>query len=78
MARSWCLVKPGGQALVGLPSGEEVIGFNSHRIYGPATYPDMFSNWEVAATNTNFSKFTRASIAAYQSIHALNRIDELT
>ena len=41
MARSWCLVKPGGHALVGLPSGEEVIGFNSHRIYGPQTYAQV-------------------------------------
>jgi hypothetical protein len=74
MARSWCLVKPAGKALVGLPSGEEVIGFNSHRIYGPQNYPQIFANWEVFATNTDFTKFKRSSIAGYQSLHALNKI----
>jgi hypothetical protein len=58
MARSWCLVKPGGQALVGLPSGEEVIGFNSHRIYGPRTYPDMFANWDQFYKNPFRSKIS--------------------
>ena len=32
MARSWCLVKPGGYALVGVPFGPDVIGFNSHKV----------------------------------------------
>jgi hypothetical protein len=46
MARAWCFVKPGGQALVGLPSGPDTIGFNSHKIYGPVSYAQMFANWE--------------------------------
>ena len=32
MARSWCLVKPGGFGIVGVPTGPDRIGFNSHKV----------------------------------------------
>jgi hypothetical protein len=56
MARAWCFVKPGGQALVGLPSGPDMMGFNSHKVYGRIMYAQLFANWEVEATNVDFSK----------------------
>jgi hypothetical protein len=46
MARAWCLVKPGGRALVGVPSGPDIVVFNSHRIYGPVAYSHLFANWK--------------------------------
>ncbi len=54
MARSWCLLRPGGKALVGVPSGPDVIAYNSHRIYGPLGYAQLFANFEQVFTNTDF------------------------
>ena len=46
MARSWCLVKPGGYGLVGVPTGPDTIAFNSHKIYGRHGLAQIFANWE--------------------------------
>ena len=46
MARSWCLVKPGGYGLVGVPTGPDNIAFNSHKIYGRHGLAQIFANWE--------------------------------
>jgi hypothetical protein len=46
MARSWCLVKPGGYGLVGVPTGPDTIAFNSHKIYGRHGFAQIFANWE--------------------------------
>ena len=73
MARAWCFVKPGGQALVGVPSGPDMIGFNSHKIYGPVAYSHLFANWEQVYTDTDFSKNDGKCFWCYQSIHALAR-----
>jgi hypothetical protein len=54
MARAWCLVKPGGRALVGVPSGPDIVVFNSHRIYGPVAYSHLFANWEQVSMLKHF------------------------
>ena len=46
MARAWCLVKPGGYGLVGVPAGPDVIAFNSHKMYGRHGLAQIFANWE--------------------------------
>ena len=52
MAKTWCLVKNGARALVGVPSlfkegnNAEYIGFNAGRIYGNIQIPHLFANWE--------------------------------
>ena len=46
MARSWCLVKPGGYGLVGVPTGPDTIAFNSHKIYGRHGLAQIIANWE--------------------------------
>ena len=51
MAKTWCLVKKGARALVGVPSlfkegnNAEYIGFNAGRIYGSIQIPHLFANW---------------------------------
>jgi Caenorhabditis protein of unknown function, DUF268 len=34
VARVWCITKPGGYLLLGLPTGIDAIKFNAHRVYG--------------------------------------------
>ena len=46
MGRAWCQMKTGAMALVGLPAGNDVICFNSHRRYGPFLYSQLFANWK--------------------------------
>lgn len=46
MAQAWCVVKPGGYALVAVPTDYwDHIEFNYHRIYGPIMFPHLFANW---------------------------------
>ena len=56
MARAWCLVKPGGLAVVGMPVGPDLIEFNAHRIYGPVQLPHFFANWEQVYTETDITE----------------------
>ena len=46
MGQAWCQLKPGARALVGLPAGNDVLCFNSHRAYGPFLYSQLFSYWK--------------------------------
>ena len=54
MARAWCMVKPGGRALIGLPTHSDMITFNAHRVYGPVLLSHLFSNWEQVYTKAKF------------------------
>ena len=56
MARAWCLMKPGGMALVGFPSGPDRLEFNAHRIYGPVQLPHFFANWDQVYTDANLTQ----------------------
>ena len=45
MAKTWCLTRPGGRALVGIPSGMDLINFNANKLYGRIMLPHLFANW---------------------------------
>ena len=45
MAKTWCLTRPGGRALVGVPSGMDLINFNANKLYGRIMLPHLFANW---------------------------------
>ena len=47
MAKAWCLTKPKGQALVGVPSGMDLVLFNSNRNYGRIMNSHLFASWNV-------------------------------
>lgn len=49
VARLWCVCKPGGGFLLGVPSmdsDEDVIVWNAHRLYGPFLYSHLTANWD--------------------------------
>lgn len=56
MARAWCLMKPGGVALVGLPAGPDKLEFNVHRIYGTIQLPHFFANWKQVYTEAKLKQ----------------------
>ena len=56
MSKAWCLTKPGGKLLIGVPTGYDSIYFNAHRLYGPIQYSHLFANWNVVYTETKMFK----------------------
>ena len=45
VSRAWCVTKPGGKMLLGLPSGKDQVYFNAHRLYGKVRWPLVTANW---------------------------------
>ena len=72
MARAWCLMKPGGMALVGMPSGPDRLEFNLHRIYGPIQLPHFFANWELVYTEANITSRHSCSFC-YQPLYVVKK-----
>ena len=52
--RAWCVTKPNGFLLLGLPGGsEDNIRYNAHRMYGQYRWPLITTNWEVQQLEMN-------------------------
>ena len=47
MAKAWCVMKPKGRALVGVPSGLDKVIFNTNKNYGRIMNSHLFANWDV-------------------------------
>jgi hypothetical protein len=45
LARAWCVTKASGSLTLGLSSADDHVYFNAGRIYGPARWPYMATNW---------------------------------
>ena len=76
MARAWCVVAPGGRAIVGLPmAGKDLVCMNAHRMYGPVMLGHLFSNWDVVwAEAQDFAKFpTDCNSWMFQPITVLEK-----
>jgi hypothetical protein len=46
VVRAWCVTKPGGKMLLGIPTGKDSIEFNAHRWYGEFRWPLITANWK--------------------------------
>lgn len=47
IARAWCVTKPRGELLIGVPTDNvDRIEFNAHRVYGPLMYSHLVANWK--------------------------------
>ena len=52
MARTWCVLKPSGLVLAGVPIGEkDQIAYNAHRVYGPVALPHLLANFRLLWTS---------------------------
>jgi Caenorhabditis protein of unknown function, DUF268 len=58
VARAWCITKPGGYMLLGLPTGLDWIEYNAHRVYGKYRWPLMTTNWIPIQSSLPFSNGT--------------------
>lgn len=45
VARAWCVTKPGGNLILGVPFGKDKLFFNAYREYGKYRYPFLTTNW---------------------------------
>ena len=72
MARGWCLLKPGGRALIGVPTLEQdKIWFNIGRMYGPIQYPHLFANWRQIHSNIDYkhgNEVSKTCLWCYQPL----------
>ena len=83
MAKAYCLTRPGGKLLIGVPSGYDAVYFNMHRLYGPIQYSHLFTNWNVVYTEAKMFKDgirtkekdlpCTPGIFCYQPIHILEK-----
>ena len=75
MARAWCVLKPGGRALIGIPIGPGVdrIYFNSHKLYGPLMLSHLFSNWKQIFSDLNYDTYDDECIPCYQEIFIVEK-----
>jgi len=50
VGQAWCVASPGAKLALAVPtsvhSGEDVIEYNAHRVYGPGLYPFLATNWQ--------------------------------
>ena len=53
MAKAWCVMKPKGRALIGVPSGLDEVFFNVGRNYGRIMSSHLFANWNIVHTEFN-------------------------
>ena len=66
MARGWCLLKPGGKALIGVPvSKREKIYFNGCRMYGPIQFAHLFANWNQIHSNIDYEEAEEVAVHCY-------------
>ncbi len=74
MARSHCLLKPGGQALVGVPTGpKDALFFNAHRIYGPIMLSHLFANWKQVYTEMDPRDASPRCPSCYQPLYIVEK-----
>lgn len=56
MAKAWCLTKPGGLAVITVPTAKmDSIVYNAHRCYGPILLSHLFSNWKIRFASESFN-----------------------
>ena len=79
MSRAWCLLRPGGRVLIGLPTGRDEICFNSHRVYGTFLYSRLFSYWKQIYSEVDPKVYHKETVCrdlsqnTYQPIHILEK-----
>lgn len=50
IARAWCVTKPKAWIWMGVPTGQDRIFYNWHRIYGKFRWPIVMTNWKTITT----------------------------
>lgn len=65
LARGWCVTKPQGALLLGVPGGPDAIEFNAHRIYGNIRMPLITANWLPANGTKDYEAAGKNALAFY-------------
>ncbi|XP_059080225.1 uncharacterized protein LOC131878306 isoform X2 [Tigriopus californicus] len=73
MARTWCVTKKGGRALVGVPTGPDQVLFNAAKVYGPLQYSHLFANWKQIHSTADYSKYSQQCRYCYQPVHIIEK-----
>eukprot|EP00095_Tigriopus_kingsejongensis_P005113 maker-scaffold161_size295871-snap-gene-1.34 protein:Tk05113 transcript:maker-scaffold161_size295871-snap-gene-1.34-mRNA-1 annotation:"hypothetical protein GUITHDRAFT_82324" len=73
MARTWCVTKEGGRALIGVPTGPDQVLFNAAKVYGPLQYSHLFANWKQIQSEVDDSMYRDQCKYCYQPIHIIEK-----
>ena len=74
--RAWCLLKPGGLALVGVPvHHKEYLAFNGCRLYGPIALPHLFANFKQVYTEMDTNRVRPDCYWCYQPLFVAQKKD---
>ena len=73
-ARAWCTMRVGGKAIIGIPTGPDIVSYNSHKIYGPVLYSHLFANWKQVYTETDMNQYDETCNYCYQPLHVIEKV----
>ena len=75
MAQAWCVTKPDGKALIGIPlgPGQDAVYFNAHRVYGPTMLPHLFARWTQVYSELNYTWYDRICESCYQELFVVQK-----
>ena len=73
MAKVSCLLKPGALLFFGMPTAEDRVAWNAHRVYGRARIPLLFAAWDVVDVigTVDLDRKTKASEMGSQPVWVL-------
>jgi len=60
-ARAWCVTNDNGFMVLGLPTGDDKVLFNAHRIYGKYRWPLVATNWHLLNENEASDNYLASS-----------------
>ena len=70
MARVWCLMSPGGRAIIGVPTASDKVCFNCNKFYGRVLYNNVFSNWNLIHSEIDPQKlFYKSKCGDYNDLN---------
>ena len=80
MARAWCILKPGGRALIGVPSGPtDRVTFNKHKLYGPVMLPHLFANFKQIYSTLDYNyqdEYSERWPTSYQPLYVVEKSEQ--
>ncbi len=77
VARAWCIAKPKAFMWVGVPTGQDRVFYNWHRVYGFNRWPILATNWRQVGKDINFGDVAgRMAYGVWKSMQNIGFIFE--
>ena len=75
MAKGWCVLKPKGRAMIGIPSGpSDAVYFNSNKLYGPVMLPHLFAGFKQIHSTLDYDQYSDVCQWCYQPLYIVEKV----